>query len=84
MARMMAATREAARLAGEGNLVIGGLKAVGHGHVVIVVSGPVASDKYPTAYWGSLGGSPAKAKTVNWSWSSRDRDKIIYGYLPVP
>ena len=63
-----------------GKFVVGGLKADKHGHVVIVVPGPLAHGKYPTAYWGSLDGVPKKSATINWSWNRTDRDKVIYGY----
>jgi uncharacterized Zn-binding protein involved in type VI secretion len=59
-------------------LVIGGLKAAGHGHVVVVVNGPLAHGKYPTAYWGKLGGTGYKNTTLNWAWNKSDRDKVIY------
>ncbi|MET1257375.1 hypothetical protein [Aliikangiella maris] len=59
-------------------LVIVGLKAQPHGHVAIVVPGPLAHGKYPTAYWGSLGGVPKKNTTINWSWNKKDRDNVIY------
>jgi len=63
-----------------GYFVLGGLKATGHGHVVVVVSGPLNRDTYPTAYWGRLGGEGKRATTVNWSWNSTDRDKVTYAY----
>ena len=82
---------EAKQKADEGWFVVGGLKAadtvptppattVNHGHVVIVVSGPLAKNKYPTAVWGSDAGVlPAPGKdTVNWAWNEASRDKIIY------
>jgi len=73
---------EAKNKADEGWFVIGGLKAadtipginrppVTHGHVVVIISGPLAKGKYPTAMWGSLGGplpSPGK-NTINFSWN---------------
>ncbi len=74
----------AAAAAGEGKLVIGGLKGSEqanpdpHGHVVVVVPGPLNRGKYPTAWWGSLGGSPAKNQTINWAWTEADRDKVSY------
>lgn len=67
----------------EGNFVVGGLKATGNGHVVVVVDGPLASGKYPTAYWGSLGGVGKKNTTINWSWNKTDRDKVIYAYRSI-
>ena len=75
---------EAQAKADLGWLVIGGLKgkdhspARSHGHVVIVVTGTLAQGKYPTAYWGSLGGSGKKKQTLNWSWNKTDRDNVIY------
>ena len=70
-----------------GNFVVGGLKDNPHGHVVVVVQGPIdaAHQKYPTAYWGSLKGAQfaAKDKTVNWAWDSTDRDNVIYAYVPI-
>jgi len=69
-----------------GSLVVGGLKGSdqinpdAHGHVVVVVTGPLdpAHNKYPTAYWGSLAGHPAKAQPINFAWRAGDRDKVAY------
>jgi hypothetical protein len=75
---------EAAQQAAAGKLVIGGLKGSEqanpdeHGHVVVVVSGPLAHGKYPSAYWGRLGGGGAKDKTINWAWRAEDRDRVSY------
>lgn len=66
-----------------GKFVIGGLKDTPHGHVVVVVDGPLAHGKYPTAYWGSLGGIGKKATTINWSWNKTDRDKVIYSCIDI-
>jgi hypothetical protein len=74
----------AARSAHDGKLVIAGLKGSEqaqpdpHGHVVVVVDGPLAHEAYPTAYWGSLGGQPGKAETLNYAWTPADRDRISY------
>ncbi len=74
----------AAASAASGKLVVGGLRGdeqaehSNHGHVVVVVDGPLAHARYPTAYWGSLGGTPAKFETVNWAWTDRDRDRVSY------
>jgi hypothetical protein len=74
----------AAQRAAEGKLVIGGLKGSEqsnpdpHGHVVVVVTGPLAHDAYPSAYWGKLGGVGAKNKTTNWAWRAEDRDRVSY------
>jgi hypothetical protein len=77
--------KAAAQEAALGSLVIGGLKGSDqeepseHGHVVVVVDGPLNRDQYPSAYWGRLGGGGAENKTINWSWRSGDRDRVIYG-----
>lgn len=68
----------AKKMVEENNLVIGGLAAPGHGHVVIIVPGDLNRAKYPTAYWGKLGSVGKKKTTINWAWSSSDRDKVIY------
>jgi len=51
-----------------------------NGHLVVVVSGPLDSThgKYPTAYWGSLGGVGAKCQTLNYAWRAVDRDRVGY------
>ena len=75
---------EAKSMADQGYLVIGGLKGGDNvppqapGHVVVVVSGPLAHAKYPTAYWGKLGGVGAKNQTVNFAWNAASRDLVIY------
>jgi hypothetical protein len=69
---------EARNWAEAGYLVIGGLQATGHGHVVVVTCGPLAHGKYPTAYWGRLGAVGEKAKTINFAWNVTDRDKVRY------
>jgi len=76
----VAAQQEAAA----GQLVIGGLEASPHGHVVIVVDGPLSHGRYPTAYWGSIGGVAKKHATVNWSWGKQDRDRVLYASLLLP
>lgn len=73
-----------------GKLVLAGLKGSEqaqpgpHGHVVVVVAGPLAHTAYPTAYWGSLGGEPGRAKTLNWAWTEQDRDHITYAATDMP
>jgi hypothetical protein len=72
--------------AADGDLVVGGMtsQALGgaHGHVVIVVKGPLNRDKYPTAYWGSensrIRDDGGLGKTINFSFTSEDRDKVVY------
>src|SRR5690606_13438894 len=67
-----------------GWLVVAGLKSTGHnpprsnGHVVIVVSGPLSNGKYPSGYWGTLGGVGRKNTTINYSWRESDRDRVVY------
>jgi len=74
----------AAAAAQQGKFVVGGLAGAqqtppdAHGHVVVVVDGPLNRGKYPCAYWGRLGGVGAKDQTINWAWSVADRDKVIY------
>lgn len=75
------AARDCARA---GQLVVAGLRGDGqaapsvHGHVVVVVDGPLAHDAYPTAYWGQLGGDGAQARTLNFAWTAADRDHVSY------
>jgi len=74
----------AAASAGAGKLVLAGLRGdeqfehSNHGHVVVVVDGPLAHDRYPSAYWGRLGGRGARFETVNWAWTQHDRDRVTY------
>jgi hypothetical protein len=74
----------AAKSAHDGKLVMAGLRGSeqahpdAHGHVVVIVDGPLAHDAYPSAYWGKLGGTGAKDKTINWAWTAEDRDRVFY------
>jgi hypothetical protein len=74
----------AAKSARDGKLVLAGLKGSEqthrdpHGHVVVVVDGPLARNAYPSAYWGKLGGTGAKDKTINYAWIADDRDRVTY------
>jgi hypothetical protein len=76
----------AAAAAKAGQLVVAGMtsQALGsaHGHVVIVVDGPLNRGLYPTAYWGSLNPSirpkGAVGATLNFSFSEADRDDVVY------
>jgi hypothetical protein len=76
--------KAAAAAAAAGKLVIGGLRGdkqfhqSAHGHVVVVVDGQLAHDKYPPAYWGRLGAVGAEDQTVNWAWTQADRDNVTY------
>lgn len=75
---------QAKAMADAGMFVVAGLKGGDHnparpnGHVAIVVAGPLAHSKYPTGYWGSVGGTPGKKQTLNYSWNSSDRDNVEY------
>jgi hypothetical protein len=79
----------AALSAKAGKLVIGGLKGSEqthpdlHGHVVVVVEGPLARNAYPSAYWGKLGGVGAKDKTINYAWIAEDRDRVSYAEYDI-
>ena len=47
---------------------------------MVITPGPLAHNKYPTGYWGRLGGVGAENQTINWSWNATDRDKVLYAY----
>lgn len=80
---------EAAAAAAADLFVVAGLRSRDHdpprhhGHVAVVVAGPLAHGRYPTGYWGSLGGSPGAEKTLNFSWNTRDRDSVVYAARPI-
>jgi hypothetical protein len=82
--KALSSGQEAKKQADLGFFVLGGLKATSHGHVVVVVQGPLNRKKYPTGYWGRLGGTGRKATTINWSWNKNDRDKVFYAYYTEP
>jgi hypothetical protein len=79
----------AAEKAPSGYLVLAGLRGDAQsppsadGHMVVVVDGPLAQGKYPTAYWGRLGGGGAKGRTLNWGWRAQDRGRITYAATPM-
>jgi hypothetical protein len=81
----------AAKSAADGKFVIGGLKGSEqtqpdqHGHVVVVVAGPLdpTHKAYPKAYWGRLGGGGAKNQWTNWAWREGDRDRVSYAALDI-
>jgi len=80
----------AAEAAEAGNLVIGGLRGseqahpVEHGHVIVVVGRPLAHGKYPSAYWGRLGGGGKTNTTANFAWNTADRDRVFYARHDIP
>ncbi|MFM0222689.1 hypothetical protein [Paraburkholderia dipogonis] len=59
-----------------GYLVVAGLKATHHGHVVIIMPGP--SKPYPLAYWGRYGGAGRKNTAINFSWTHADLANVQY------
>lgn len=74
----------AAARARAGYLVIGGLRGTlsknpsAVDYVVVVVDGPLAAGKYPSAFWGSIRGEGGRFQTLNWVWPTGDRDHVIY------
>lgn len=80
----------ASHWAEQNKLVIAGLKGSDHlprrqhGHVAIVVPGELAHQKYPIAYWGTLGSEGKKRTPLNWAWNHNDRDRIIFAAIPLP
>jgi len=69
--------------ANRGYFVVAGLKAGGHGHVVVIVPTPPGS-RYPIGYWGRLGGVGREKTGINWSWNHRDLPKVDYYAKPMP
>jgi hypothetical protein len=82
--RILANGPTAAASAKAGRLVIAGLRGDqqfhpdAHGHVVVVVDGPLAFGKYPTAWWGKLGATGKQGETLNDAWNAQDRDRVTY------
>ena len=85
-----AAARQAAI---EGNLVIGGVRAPGHGHVVVVVDGPLNRGRYPYAFWGQYSGMKIGGVTynvgitrghgnLNYAFRNPVLDSVIYAAFP--
>ncbi|HTH99372.1 MAG TPA: hypothetical protein VL752_00380 [Acidisoma sp.] len=80
----------AASSAKAGKLVLAGLRGdeqfehSNHGHVAVVVDGPLAHARYPSAYWGKLGGTGAENETINWAWNTHDRDRVTYAACDIP
>jgi hypothetical protein len=74
----------AAARAAAGDLVLAGLRGDAqttpnvHGHVVVIVPGPLNRGLYPTAWWGSDGGVPYQNTTLNYAWVAGDRDRVHY------
>jgi hypothetical protein len=80
----------AAACAGAQALVLGALRGDAlakkqmHGHVVVVVPGPLDRGKYPQAWWGSLGGPTGRGLTIAQAWTPQDRDKVVYASHAAP
>ena len=80
----------AAAAAEAGKLVLAGLKGSeqgnpdAHGHVVVIVAGPLAQGKYPCAFWGRLGGGGQENETINFAWRRGDRDRVTYASHDIP
>ncbi len=74
---------QAQAYANNGYLVIAGLKASGHGHVVIIV--PTShTQNYPVGYWGQYGGTGRKNETINWAWTHADLAQVQYFARQIP
>jgi cell wall-associated NlpC family hydrolase len=78
---------QAIEAAAAGTLVIVGLKAADHnpprrhGHIAVVVDGPLYHGKYPRVWCGSIGGSAGQSegnKSVGEVWRRTDRDNVSY------
>jgi hypothetical protein len=87
--RVLSSGQEAARAAAAGYLVVGGVKSSGHGHVVIVVDGPLSRGKYPYCFWGQYHGITLQGETLNvgftrghgtlnWAFGPKTRDTVVY------
>jgi hypothetical protein len=74
--------KKAAAMAGERNLVVGGLKDSPNGHVVVIVPGEALP--YPMAYWGSLHHNPGYNKSINWAWVKSDLPKVTFYAQAIP
>ena len=66
----------AVQYAGQGYLVVAGLKAMPNGHLVVIMPG--AAQPYPSGYWGRLHGVGRKNATINWAWNHADLLKVGY------
>jgi len=79
----------ARQAAADGALVVAGARATGHGHVVVVVDGPVARGRYPYAFWGQYHGLTVGTITanvgftrghgaLNYAFGAAQRDAVTY------
>lgn len=74
---------QATTYANLGFLVVAGLKAPNHGHVVVIVPSTGAHG-YPVGYWGHLGGIGRKDATINWAWNHHDLRNVEYFAVQAP
>ena len=63
------------RLAREGFIVVGFLKAAGHGHVVRIVP---SADGSPGLYTWQAGRTNHKNKPISYSWSAQDLHRVRF------
>lgn len=93
-ARVLADGAAAARAAAAGDLVVSGVKASGHGHVVVIVSGPLNRGRYPYSFWGqyhaiTVGGETMNVGftrghgTLNWAFGQKTLDALVYAAYAV-
>jgi hypothetical protein len=80
---------DAAAWAAQGALVVAGLKGSehkpkrGHGHVAVIVPGPIYRGKYPLCWSGSTGTAQSRGtKSVGLVWAPQDRDEVTYHRSP--
>lgn len=81
--------------AAAGDLVIAGLQAPRHGHVVVVVNGPLNRGRYPYSFWGRYRGMTIGDATMNvgfthghgclnYAFDVNDRERVKYAaFKPI-
>ncbi len=80
---------EAVRSAQAGKLVLAGLRGdeqvhpSPRGHVAVIVDGPLAHGAYPSAYWTTLDGGAGQYETINFAWTTEDRQRVTYAAFPL-
>jgi hypothetical protein len=91
----MASGRDARAAAASGLLVLAGLEGRGHGHVVVIVDGPLNRDGHPYAFWGQYHGIRANGVelnvgftrghgTLNWAFKKNDLGRVrMAAFRPV-
>jgi hypothetical protein len=82
------AAANAAGFATQGYLVMGALRSgdlgESHGHVVVVVAGPLVGGSYPLAYWGSIDqGHEGAHRGVNYAFRHPYCDRVRYGWIAI-